>query len=124
MEKVKIKSVIDTGKKWNDKSIYRIELEDGRNGSSFDPDSLKWSGEIELEIKEGKEYEGKKQYIFNSANKSQNSGKFPQKDYAFEKRKTSLECAIEAGKISESPAINSEKILIIAELFYQYLNKK
>lgn len=121
MEKVKIKSVIDSGKKWNDKPIIQIELEDGRKGSSFESEALSWKGEIELEIKEGKEYNGQKQFIFNSI--KPNFNKFPQKDWSFEKRKESLAKAIEFAKVSDVKQKSSD-ILTVAKAFFNYLNEK
>jgi len=124
MEKVKIKSVIDSGKKWNEKTIFTIELEDGRTGTSFEPDALKWKGEMELDIRDGKEYQGVKQLIFNLPKQNNSNQKgFAQKDFVYEKRKASLECAIDAIKVSELQ-VKHEQILTLADTFFAYLNKK
>ena len=122
MEKVIIKSVVDTGKKYKDNSIIKVELEDGRKGSAFTADALKWAGEMELEVKEGREYEGQKQYIFN-AQKQQQSSKFPVKDYTFDKRNASLTAAINSIKLTEQK-VASENIIALAEKYFTYLNQK
>lgn len=123
MEKVKIKSVINSGKKWQDKAVYKVELEDNRSGSTFEADAMNWKGEMELDIKEGKEYQGKKQLIFNLP-KVAGAGRFPQKDYAFEKRRASLESAIETAKLKLGSELKSKEILEVAELYFNFLNKK
>ena len=120
IEKVTIKTAIDSGKKYQDKSIIQIELADGRKGSSFDSDAIKWTGEMELEVKPGKEYNGVMQYYFSIPKPV---GKFPMKDYTFDKRKASLECAIETAKAG-IVKVSSEDILKVAEAYFTYLNKK
>lgn len=124
-EKIKIKSVIDSGKKWNDKSIFTVELEDGRRGSSFEPDSLSWKidSEIELDVRDGKEYQGQKQYIFSLPKPAGQKGGFPQKDYTFEKRRASLENSINAIKLTEQKG-TSVNIIALANDFFTYLNQK
>ena len=125
MEKVKIKTVLDIGKKWQDKSIFSVELEDGRKGSSFESDALNWKGEIELEIKEGKEFDKYKNYIFSHPKSDQKNNKF-QKDYIFEKRKESLEAALKYVSIPSKMGdkITSKEVIDAAEFFFTYLNKK
>ncbi len=123
MEKIKIKTVIDTGKKYQDKSIFSIELEDGRKGSSFESDALKWSGEMELEIKEGKEYQGQKQFIFSLPKPQNQKGNFPMKDYTFDKKKASLECAINSIKLTDNK-VTSVNIIALATEYFNYLNTK
>ena len=121
-EKVIIKSAIDTGRQTKDnKPVIEIELEDGRVGSAFIPEALNWSGEIELDIKDAGEYKGVKKYYFNLPKESK--GKFPSKDWTFEKRKASLECAIKASELAAAK-IESDNILKVAEKFYTYLNQK
>jgi hypothetical protein len=122
MEKVTIKSAIDTGRKTKDnKPVIEIELSDGRQGSAFSQEALNWSGEIDLEIKDAGEYKGVKKYYFNLPDNK--SKKFTQKDWTFEKRKCSLECAIKASELTAAK-IESDMILKIAEKFYDYLNQK
>ena len=122
MEKVKIKSVVNSGRKWNEKDIYIIELEDGRKGSSFDPTAKDWKGEIELEIKEGKEYQGAKQLIFNlpKSENQKSSGGFPKKDWSYEKRRASLEFSL---KFHDGIGIELNSVLETADKFFNYLNK-
>jgi hypothetical protein len=121
MEKVKIKSAIDSGKVFNNQNIITIELEDGRKGSAFTPEALKWSGEMELEVKDGKEYNGQKQYVFYLPRS--NNKQFPVKDWVYEKRLKSLECSINSIKLTEQK-ITSENILSLADKYYEYLNRK
>lgn len=54
--------------------------------------------------------------------KPQSGGKFPMKDYTFDKRKASLDASIAWLKGNEKS--KKEHILELAEVFYQYLNKK
>jgi hypothetical protein len=123
MEKVIIKSVVNSGKTYKDKPIVLVELEDGRKGSAFNADALNWKGEMELDIKEGKEYQGVMQYYFNVPGSGENKTfKGTPKDWTYEKRKTSLECAL---KMHDTPMDkNYETVLETAEKFYDYLNKK
>ena len=122
-EKVKIKSCIDSGKKWNDKPIINIELEDGRKGSAFDNLflGLDIGQEYEIDIREGKEYNGQKQYIFNMPGQKK---KGFSKDWTYDKRKTSLECAIESLKLSDKKDVTSNQIIELSKKFYSYLNEK
>jgi len=122
MEKVIISTCV---KKETQKGIfYTIELSDGRKGISKDDLTQKMGMEIELEIKEGKEYQGVMQYYFNlpSSNKSTN-GKFAPKDWVFSKRQSSLELAISSIKLTEQK-VSTENILALSEKYYEYLNKK
>ena len=124
MEKVKIKTCIDTGRKTKDNNpVVEIELEDGRKGSAFDSIflGLPKNEDVEFEIKEGKEYQGEKRYYFLIPN--QRNKKFIQKDWTLEKRKISLECAINATKLVEKE-ITSANIIKLSETFYEYLNRK
>jgi len=120
MEKVKIKSVIDSGKVFNNQNIITVELEDGRKGSAFTSEALKWSGEMELEVKDGKEYNGHKQYIFYLPKSNK---QFPSKDWTYDKRFKSLECSINSIKQTDQK-VTSENILSLAEKYYEYLNRK
>lgn len=124
METVKVKTAIDSGKKYNDKPIVNIELEDGRKGAGFDAKFLEYNGkEVELEIKEGKEYNGQKQYIFNLPKEktAQAAGKFPAKDWTFEKRKAALECAV---NVHAGGMVDDNKVLATANNFLTFLNQK
>jgi len=123
MEKVKIKSVKDSGKKTKDGyPIFSVELNDGRKCSAFTEDAAKWTGEMELIVKPGQLYNGVQYYnLFTKENtvKKSNSGK----DYSFEKRNASLAHAINTASLAEKP-VKANDILIVAEKYYEYLNKK
>lgn len=116
-EKVKIETATNTGKKWNDKSIIEIKLVDGRTGSSFDEKIIELIGkETELDIKDGKEYNGVKQYYFNIPKEGQQSGGFPKKDWSFEKRKTALMAA--SASMEEA-----EGVIRRANIYLAFLNQ-
>lgn len=121
MEKVIIKNCV---KKETAKGVfYTIELSDGRKGISSEDLTGKMGMETELEIKEGKEYNGEKQYYFNSPKvQGQGGGKFPQKDWSYEKRKTSLENAV--NHCLKKPELTTEQVLQVASKFFDYLNQK
>lgn len=124
MEKVNVKSVINSGRKYQDKDIFTVELADGRKPSCFDSTCLNWSGEMELEVKEGKEYNGVKQlYISTGTKPQQANGKFPPRDYTYDKRNSSLSHAIGAIKLTDQK-VSTDNILSLAESFFNYLNKK
>lgn len=96
-EKVKIETATNTGRKTKDGNpVIEIKTVDGRVGSSFDIKILEFiNKEVELEIKEGKEYNGVKQFyfLFPKEGQQQNGGQFPKKDWSFEKKKTALMAA-------------------------------
>jgi hypothetical protein len=122
MEKVKIQSVADSGKKTKDGNpLISVILEDGRKCTSFSSDSLNWSGEMELDVRLGQKV-GDTQYhnIFAPQNKK---GTFTQKDFTFEKRNASLQRAIETAVLMNKTTTSIE-ILSVAEKYYQYLNSK
>lgn len=118
MEKIIIESAVNTGKKWQEKPIIEIKTRDGRVGSTFDERLLEFIGkEVDLDIKEGKEYNGVKQYYFNLP-KATNGSKFPAKDYTFEKKRVALECAVAGGMTSPEDALK------IADKYFNWLNTK
>jgi hypothetical protein len=121
MEKVKIKSAKDTGKKSNGLPITKIELEDGRKGSSLAADAISWEGEMELNITDAQPYNGEPQFYFSLPKKGFPQRSFPQKDYIFEKRNASLQRAIETAALVK-PEVTSKQILIIANKYFEYLN--
>ena len=49
-------------------------------------------------------------------------GKFPAKDYTFDKRKASLDASI--AWLKDKEAAKKDDVVALAENFYQYLNKK
>ena len=105
-------------------TFYTIELTDGRSGSSFSDLTDKMGQEVDLDIKEGKEYEGKMQYYFNVPKQGgQQGGKFPPKDWQFAKRQVALECSVELTKSSKLD-VSSKEVLVVAERFFEFLNTK
>lgn len=123
MEKVKIIKAIDTGRKTkDDKPVIEIEAADGRIGSAFDISFLQMvDKEIELEVKEGSDYKGVKQYYF--VKPGQGGKKGFSRDYTFEKRKSSLECSINSIKQTDK-LVTTDNILALADKYFEYLNKK
>jgi hypothetical protein len=123
MEKVKIKTCIDSGKKYQEKPIIEIVLEDGRKGSCFDTAflGLPIGQEIEIDIKPAKDYNNEKRFYFNMPGQQKNGSKFPQKDWTFEKRKASLENSIEWCKGKD---LKTKDVLECATVFFNYLNEK
>lgn len=125
METIIPTKIIDTGRKTKDgKPVIEIETKDGRRGTAFDSIflGLTLDQEFECEVKEGKEYQGVKQFYF-TLKSDKPIGKFPTKDWIYDKRKNSLEIAVQAiGKTDKQ--ITSENILSLAEKFFEYLNKK
>lgn len=122
-EKVKIKSCIDTGKKAkNGNPIINIELEDGRKGAAFDSSflGLPQNQEIEMDIKSAPDYEGEKRYWFNTPGQKK---KAFQKDWTLEKRRISLECSVNAIKLT-GKEVTSDNIIELSRKFYSYLNEK
>ena len=121
METVIIKTCVrkDTQKG----TFWTIELSDGRKGISKEDLSKKMGMQVELDVKEGKEYQGEMQYYFNLPNSDKPAGKFPAKDWAFNKRESSLKCAIDSIKLTNQ-AVSSENIIALAEKYFTYLNQK
>lgn len=122
MEKVKIKERADSGKKWNDKAIYNVELVDGRKGSCFDPAimNIAVGVETELDIKEGKEYQGVKQYIFNLPKANNKGGGYPPRNPAPDHRAAALRCAVDmviAGKVA------TDKFKDCRDSYYLYISE-
>ncbi len=123
MEKVKIKVAEDSKKTYgvNKRPIINIELEDGRKGTGFDLEFLNLVGkEIELDIRQGKEYNGVIPTYFNlpSANNGKNTSA---KDWTLQKRITALECA---ARIHAGGVVDPAEIITTADDFYNWLNKK
>lgn len=125
MEKVKIKTCIDTGKKTKkDTPIIEITLEDGRKGSAFDSAflGLPIGEEIEIDLKQAPDYNNEKRFWFNMPGQSKSGGTKFQKDWTLEKRKISLECAI-TWCVSKT-GIETKGLIDCADAFYNYLNRK
>ena len=128
MEKLIIKSVTDTTKKYKDKktgeekSIFSVELADGRKCSAFDPAFLQLpvDKEVELDLVEGKEYNGVKQYIVNIPKPQ--TGKFPQKDWTFTKRDRAMEHALHAITLT-GKEVTSKNIFALADEILNWFNK-
>lgn len=120
MGKIKIISATDSGRKWEGKDIIEVTAMDGnveKKGSCFDRKILDFIGkEVEMDVKEGKEYQGVMRHYFNFP-KDAKAGGFPKKDYAFEKRRVALECAVQSTHLSQ------QEVLKIAEEYLTWLNK-
>jgi hypothetical protein len=121
-EKVIIKSVVDNKKLVGDKPIFQVELSDGRKGATYDKEFLdfKEGQEVELNIKEGKEYQGKMQYYFNVL-KPDTKKSFAPRDYTFDKKRVALECAV---GFSKGLDVKSADVIKVANYFFtEFLNK-
>lgn len=118
MERIILKEARDSGKKWQDKPIYSVLLTDGRAGSCFDEKilSLPIGQEVELDVKEGKPYNGKPQYIFNLP--KDKKGGFAPKDYTFEKKRVALECAV---ALIASGKVDVKYLTETRDKFFEYL---
>ena len=128
-EKIKIKTCV-FAKEWNGKKIFSIETEDGKIGSTYEESFQDFIGkEIEAEVKEGKEYNGKMQYYFNFPKTGNDKGKqFPKRDYTLEKKMKALELAVRAygyvqDDVTEENETASNLILKLSDKFLAYLNK-
>lgn len=119
MEKVTIKTCVrkDTQKG----TFFTIELSDGRKGISSNDLTSSIGNEIEVDVKEGKEYQGEMQYYFNLPKQDGQASKFPKKDWNFEKKKSALENAVNFSVINKIPA-TSEQVIQVADYFFKYLN--
>jgi hypothetical protein len=125
MEKVKIKTCIDTGRKTKDnKPVYDIELVDGRKGGAFDAlfAGMPLNEDIEIDINPAKDYNGEKRFYFNIPGDKKTGGKFPQKDWTFEKKKASLELAI--NWCANKKDVETSDMIKCAHVFFDYLNRK
>lgn len=123
MAQFKVKTVVFNGVWAN------IELEDGRKVSGNKEKEPKF-GEIkdgdtiDGDIKEWSK-DGKTSLFFNFTKAAGNGGsKFPPKDVAWEKRKASLECAIELIKHNTKEPVKDSVVLVLAETFHTYINQK
>lgn len=114
-EKVKILSVTPKGK------VLSVKLEDDRELIAFDKKFNDLVGkEIDAFIAEGKEYppgSGKKDMVINLAREKK---KFPINDHNFDRKKASLELAIQAIDKMEEFA-TPDKVIELAEKFNEYL---
>ena len=115
MEKIKVKSV-SVKKQTDTYTIREVVCEDGRRLDTFD------------DLKEGQEYSGD---VVPNSNDKYNAnfklpkegkgGKFPPRDYTFDKRRVALECAVQmccAGKVT------ADQLTATRDKFYEYLNSK
>ncbi len=127
MEKVKITKVSDSGKVFGNekKPLFTIELSDGRIGMSTDANFKEQQGkEIEIEIRNGAEYNGVKPVYFNlpaSLRTELKPSSVPNKDWTLQKRITALECST---RIHAGGLVDCVEIMTTAESFYDWLNKK
>ena len=122
MEAVTIDSVINTGKTTKEnKIIYEIIVNDGRKLVCSDERAkdLEIGQEQEFEIKEHKSGE----YTNLWANFPGEKKQYPKKDWNYDKRKVSLQLAIESINKTETTQTTSDKILNLADKYFEYLNK-
>ena len=104
-----------------------IEFADGTKASANKATTpafatMKDGDEVELDIKTT-EKDGAKKNWANLPKAAGSKGAFTPKDVSHEKRIASLECAIEAAKLTGTE-IKSEKLLALAETFHTYINQK
>ncbi len=103
----KIKTITQNGK------FYKLVMDDRTDPVTFNLDYVptikdyKVGDDIEYEVND-KGY-GKLKKA---------AGKFPMKDYTFEKKRTALECAVRLGANKNA---DSKDVLIVADKFYQWL---
>ena len=124
MEKVKIIKCIKKDATTKDgKPIYEIELADGRKGAAFDSSfaGLPLNQDIDIDVVNAKDYNNEKRYIFNVPGQK-SGGKYPQKDWTFEKRRASLDLSIQWCKSKEG--LRTEDVINCASVFLNYLNPK
>lgn len=116
METVTIKTAIDSGKKTKDgKPVVNIVLSDGRKGAGFDEKFLTLNGQsVQVDIKEGKEWNGEKPLIFNLPSEKKPGGFKPFAD----KKTIALQCAAQVFYGSG----DAELTIKCAEKFYSFLN--
>jgi hypothetical protein len=123
MEKVIIKTCV---KKETQKGVfYTIELSDGRKGISSTDLTSQMGMEAELDVKDGTPYNGVMQYYFNlpkAQGQSNGGGKFPAKDWSFEKRRSALENAV--NHCNKNTALTTAQVLECATKFFEFLNTK
>ena len=96
------------------KKIYTVETEDGKTGPAWADipagTEVTWTEKM---------YKDKPQYTF-FVPKTQGKA-FPAKDWTYEKRRASLECAVELGK---AKGVSATDVIKVAETFFTYLNQK
>jgi hypothetical protein len=113
-EKVKIKSCVfkreGINKSGEPYKSYEIELEDGRKGNSFAEFLPGEECEIEIKVPSDPKY-------LPNFSKVQ-AKKFGTKDYAFEKKRVALECAV---SLINSGKIPFEKLVEARDKFFEYL---
>lgn len=110
-EKVKVKST-SVKKQTDTYTILDFETEDGRKAQTFD------------KLTNGQEVTGvftKDQYglKFKQDKEAKSNGKFPAKDYGFEKKRVALECAVE---MANKQGLKSSQVLEVAKEFHTFLN--
>ena len=123
--KLKLTKLIDTGRKTRKGDpVIEILTECGKMGSMFDGKALTLpiGEEIELDVSEAPDYNDEKRYYFQFP-KSQAGGKFPVRDWTYDKRKESLNAAIGSIKLTDQQ-VKSENIIALAKKYYEYLNEK
>lgn len=107
-EKIKAKSLV-VKKATDAYTIWEVLLEDGRKVQTFDKLAI---GEEVFGIVSKDQYGLK-------FKKAKDKGKFPQKDYGFEKRRVALECAV---NMANKQGLTSKAVLQVANEFHEFLN--
>lgn len=101
------------GKDW---VIYSLQLEDGRTAETFD--KCEPLDIFEAEMTEDPQYGWKlKKPKTNGA-----GGKFPVKDYTFEKRRVALESAVASIQHVEQ-VVKRESVIDLANYYYEWLKQ-
>lgn len=118
MAKMKIKTITHNGK-WTN-----IEFDNGQKASADNEKEPKFKElqdgqEVDLDIKHWKD----DKYFANFPKAAGAGSKFAAKDYTFDKRNASLLAAIDCFKYN-GVKCETDKVIQVAEKYYEYLNKK
>jgi hypothetical protein len=131
--KLTIVSCVNTGRtSAKGDAIYSVIANDGLmdcKGSSFSDLSQFIEKEIEIERKDGKEYQGEMQYYFilpKPAGQQGGKSNFPAKDWTFAKRQVALECATNwsIAQLNKGITVKTTDIEAIATSLFTWLNQK
>lgn len=122
MAKFKVKTIVHNGE-WTNLDFDSGEKASVNNSKEARIKSVNPGDEIEGELKEWKNKKGEISIFFNYPKEGGGSGKFPQKDWPFEKKKAALDAAIQSVKLVEQK-VTSLNIVALAETYFLYLNTK
>lgn len=120
MEKKIITAVKCTVKKTGEKdgkgwTIYEVETSDGAKYDSFTLIELNKQIDVEITPNSNPQYNASIRLP-----KSATGVKFPSKNYAFERKRVALECAVQSAQIAMQP-VTTDGILLVAKKFEEYL---